>query len=141
MGYFPSLHGRDKELYEEIKASENYRDIIRCIELDECFKSLDEDLGENWVFSHARSENLTYDYLARNGKENAEFYILRQIGNHNNELVHWTEQLNLLYKNWKELKSDYDDPEKRELRKKWLTKESEKLGLKVTDETTEKDNE
>ena len=109
MGYFPTLQGRDKELYEEIKNSENYRDIIRCIELDECFESLKSDLGEDWVFSHAKSDNLTYDYLSRDGRNNGEYYILRQIGHHNMELQHWSKQLNLLYKNWEDLPHKEED--------------------------------
>ena len=109
MGYFPTLSDEANELYEKLKNHKEYHNIIRKIEVDLCFAALNEDLGESWVFSHARPENLTYDYLAKTGVSNAEFYILRQIGYHQNQLLHWGEQLNLLYKHWKDLIDQYEN--------------------------------
>jgi hypothetical protein len=111
MGYFPSLDGEAKELYEKVKEHEDFQDIIRCFELDAAIEHLSQDKGERWIISHAKFLNDWKDYAKYVGRQSTRKLYEGRIVNLQLQLTGAINSLNQLYENWDKFPDSRDECE------------------------------
>jgi hypothetical protein len=109
VGYFPSLQGEAKELYERIKTHKDYDDIVRCIELDECIKNMKQEKSEKWVVSYAGAYTDWRDTAKYCGRQRTQKLLERRLVYQTMNLKSTQDSLCELYKEWNDFPDSRDE--------------------------------